>query len=164
MGLVLDRVVSGKRPLIMDGQWAARLNQAMTIHPSLRLLARLHGQCEIHCYVEGVDRAWFADRIYDALHVVVRTHDDREDMELLRVGHSCDQGQDIGWLKLMDWLRSRDDEPVVCSYSVTDQFPRWDEGADDTMTWPKAMDWLRTQGGLRMSPEDWDSFYFAVPQ
>src|SRR5690606_31251558 len=40
------------------------LNTALdTGSDALRLLARLHGQCELHCWVDGPNRAWLADII-----------------------------------------------------------------------------------------------------
>lgn len=75
----------------------------------MRLLAKLHGQCEIHAYVEGPNRAWLADIIEQGI----------ED-KILRVWEGDCYG---GWPAVVELLRSRDDEPVVTSYSVTDQFP-----------------------------------------
>ena len=34
---------------------------------ALKLAARIHGQCEIHCYAEGIDRAWVAGIIDQGL-------------------------------------------------------------------------------------------------
>jgi hypothetical protein len=75
----------------------------------MRLLAKLHGQCEIHAYVEGPNRAWLADIIEQGI----------ED-KILRVWQKDFYG---GWPAVVELLRSRDDEPVVTSYSVTEQFP-----------------------------------------
>lgn len=72
---------------------------------SLCLLARVHGQSEIHAYVEGNDRSWFADVIERGLS---RRH-------LLRPGH--------GWENVMAHARRRSDEPIVMSYSITAGFP-----------------------------------------
>src|SRR5580765_4749066 len=42
----------------------ATLNTAVAMGSDpIRLLAKLHGQCEIHAYVEGPNRAWLADII-----------------------------------------------------------------------------------------------------
>jgi hypothetical protein len=68
------------------------------------LMARLHGQCELHCYVEGPDRAWMADLI-----------DAGQAAKVMRPGQ--------GWHQVAALLRGRDDQPVVCSYSVTEWFP-----------------------------------------
>ncbi|HEY9371031.1 hypothetical protein [Streptomyces sp.] len=82
---------------------------------SMRLVARLDGQCEIHSYVEGKNRAWLADRIQDAL-----------DYEMLRPGMGWESPPEACHARgpgVIPLLRSRDDEPVVLSYSVCDSFP-----------------------------------------
>lgn len=80
----------------------------------VRLLAKLHGQCELHCYVEGPNRAWLADII-----------DQGVKDKILRTGPKFEglPTKKYGWQFVIDLLRSDDDSPVVCSYSVTDQFP-----------------------------------------
>lgn len=70
----------------------------------LCLLARLHGQCEIHAYVEGPNRAWMAGLIRQGLSA-----------GLYRRG--------MGWEGLAEFLERSESEPVVTWYSVTDGFP-----------------------------------------
>lgn len=70
----------------------------------IRLLGRMHGQCEIHGYMEGEDRAFIADVIEEG-----------RKGRILR--------PDAGWENVIEHLRERDDEPVVTSYSVTESFP-----------------------------------------
>lgn len=98
------------------------------------LLARLHAQCEIHCYVEGQDRSWMADIIDDGYEIgMMRTTD----------------GYD-GWPAVSALLREHDDDAVVCSYSVGDSFPY------SGKTWEESMASLRASDevcGLRISPE-----------
>lgn len=77
----------------------------------VRLLAKLAGQCEIHAYVEGKNRAWLADIIEAG----VRDN-------ILR---TWKQDQYPGWPGVVELLRSRDNEPVVASYSVTNTFPNY---------------------------------------
>lgn len=96
--------------------FAMALNTAVELGgEKMRLIARLEGQCEIHCYVEGGNRAWLADLIEDGL-----------DAGLLRQGMGWEgppgtrHGKGPGVIPL---LRSRDDEPVVTSYSVERGFP-----------------------------------------
>lgn len=96
--------------------FAMVLNTAIEVGGKrMRLVARLEGQCEVHAYVEGKNRAWLADLIQDAL-----------DAGMLRRGMGWDgppahpYGKGDGVIPL---LRSRDDEPVVTSYSVCDSFP-----------------------------------------
>lgn len=163
MALIIGHL-SGTRLFMESGDFAADLNKAMVANPAVRLIARLHGQCEIHCYVEGQDRAWLADRIFEALHTLVRVKDMDGDrmVELLRVGFSASGGR-IGWLRLMDWLRSRSDEPVVCSYSVTSQFPPYNAETETHASWEQALAGLRARGEwLRMNPTTWDTYSFAT--
>lgn len=107
--------------------FAVRLNTAMRYGcTSMRLAARLYGQAEIHCFVEGINRWWLADLIQQAL-----------DDQVFRKGfwfvdcvtdipparHPRRKWSDQGWDGVMRLLRDRDDEPVVLSYSVCDGFP-----------------------------------------
>lgn len=70
----------------------------------IRLAAKLHGWCELHCWVDGPHRAWLADVI-----------DSGRQAGLYRPG--------MGWENVQVLLRATDTGPVVLSYSVTDQFP-----------------------------------------
>lgn len=74
---------------------------------ALRLMARIHGQCEIHGWVDGKNRAWLADIMQEG-----------RDLGLFR--------ENQGWEGVITFLRSRDDEPVVTSYSVCSGFPNND--------------------------------------
>lgn len=140
------------------------LNTAWAIGgDALRLMARLHGQCEVHCWVEGQNRKW----LYDIIAAGRKSG-------LLR-------GKQ-GWEEVAAFLVSRDDCPVVCSYSVCEQFPNFgclpgdhplkqgkDENAseqfyelDDSEAWSACMQELRAQGsGLEMRPDKWGGFYFG---
>lgn len=140
----------------------ATLNTAVAMgSDAIRLLAKLHGQCEIHAYVEGPNRAWLADIIEQGV---------KE--KILRVWENDNYG---GWPAVIELLRSRDDEPVVTSYSVTWQFPnryvaqygQWEPGENDPdgdswyelpseEQWQLAMEGLRTYnetGAVEMKPE-----------
>lgn len=152
---------------IVDGKrvetWIVSLNTAWTIGGDpLRLLARLHGQCEIHCWVEGVNRKWLAG--------------------IIREGRKSGlYRENQGWEAVTNLLESRDDCPVVCSYSVCEQFPNYgclpadhplkmreDESRyDDFYELPSAEAWqacttgLRDQGnGLELRPDKWADFRF----
>jgi hypothetical protein len=129
-------------------------------------MARLHGQCELHAYVEGANRAWLADIIERG-----------RETDVLR--------PQMKWEQVAEFLRSRDDCPVVTSYSVCDQFPNrhvagWvapmskyeDTGEEyedtdawydlpEAERWQRAMDGLRAQGnGLELKPDNWNTFHF----
>lgn len=75
----------------------------------MKLLARLHAQCELHCYVEGQHRAWLADILEEGL----------------RIGllHEWKNHAYTGWAGVVKLLRARDDGPVVTSFSVSGEFP-----------------------------------------
>jgi hypothetical protein len=92
------------------------LNTALLLgNDTVKFLARLQGQCEIHGYVEGPNRAWLAD-------IIERGVADG----ILRGGMGWDGPPDHPHGKgggVIPLLRSRDDEPVVTSYSVCDSFP-----------------------------------------
>lgn len=84
------------------------------------LAAKLDGWNEQHCWVEGPDRAWMGGLVEQGL-----------ESGILRRGlwysdtpdGPKDQWSSQGWEELVPWLRGRDDEPVVLSYSVGDRFP-----------------------------------------
>jgi hypothetical protein len=147
--------------------FVAALNTAHAMGSDpVRLLARLHGQCELHAYVEGPNRAWLARIIAEGLRSGVmrpRCH----------------------WEDAVDLLRSRDDGPVVTSYSVTHSFPNpyvtdWEAPVDPEYgeknydpwyempagaRWSQAMDGLRSERGgtgLEMEPAGWADFVYGA--
>jgi hypothetical protein len=148
--------------------WHAMLNTGIEKgSQGLRLLTRLHGQCEMHCWVDGHNRDWLAGIIDEGIAESV-----------LRI--------EAGWPELATFLRTRNDEPVVCSFSVGEDFPNYEMlpdthrlkkmaergddiddvvGAYDRMRWSTrwkyCMQNLRTMDGLReMKPENWETYYF----
>lgn len=146
------------------GLFDLQLNSAVAMGGNaLKLAARLHGQCEIHCYVEGPNRNWLASMIEEAL-----------SKSVLR--------KELGWEGAITLLRKANDSPVVCSHSVCEQFPNagiadWvppkdEEGGDNYDAWydlPAEEQWrlgmkgLRMHGGgLEMKPEEWDNFFFFL--
>jgi len=139
-----------------------KLNTALALgNDVLKLAARLHGQCEIHTYVEGENRAWLASIIEQG-----------RASGFLR--------PDMGWESVISLLRQSDDSPVITSYSVTEQFPNpvvadydpplyddgeqnWDAWYDlpDDVQWEMALDGLRKKSaGLELTPKTWDRFVF----
>jgi hypothetical protein len=122
------------------------LNTALVVGSDpICLLARVHGQCELHCYVEGPNRAWMADLI-----------DQGRAAGVYRAG--------AGWEELAELLRARDDEPVIADYSVTDSFPHcpksWDapigeDGEPDWDAWydlPEQERWALALADVRSEP------------
>lgn len=161
----------GSTPLLRRGDdllapFSYSLNTVIaTGNDAVRLLARLHGQCELHAWVDGPDRAWLAQIIDDGcaggvLRRNLRPHYD-------------------DWPTLAAFLRERDDEPIVTSYSVTDGFPNrtvadWapeDDDLDgqgwydlpDAEQWELCMAALRadTERGLQMQPGNWATYTFG---
>jgi hypothetical protein len=95
--------------LLPDGTkvdpFTASLNTALVMGSDpFRLMARLHGQCELHAYVEGHNRSWLAGIIRQGLKV-----------GLMRDGQ--------GWDDVLNLLESADDRPVVTDYSACESFP-----------------------------------------
>lgn len=127
---------------------------------AVRLLARLHGQCEMHAYVEGRNRAWLAGIVKRGL----------ESRVLRRRLH----GYSLGWEDVVDLLEKRDDEPVVTSYSITEGFPNaeyamrggWESDDRDAFydlseeeQWRLAMAGLRDDEGYTVEIRPYDDEY-----
>lgn len=146
--------------------WLVILNTCLRVGSRpVRLLTRLHAQCEIHAWVDGPNRGWLAEIIEEG----------RRD-GLMRA--------DSGWESTIEMLRGGEG-PVVTSYSVTDQFPNahiadweppvgedddedepnWDGWCDlpNDERWDLSMAALRAKDtGLELRPEDFDTFHFGV--
>jgi hypothetical protein len=137
--------------------WVFSLNTALVLgNDPVKFLARMHAQCEMHCWVDGPSRAWLAGII--------------EQGRALGIYRA-----EAGWEDVVALLRSRDDEPVVMSYSVCDQFPNsyastWEapaEAEDDDAwydlpkaeQWSHGMAWLR-EHGPQLSPVHWAKYRF----
>jgi hypothetical protein len=165
----LDAWLYSSNHFVVEGHkispFSASLNTAWAMGSDpMRLMARLHGQCEIHAYVEGPNRAWLADIIEQGREVGIMR-------------------SESGWEGVVALLRSRDDGPVVTSYSVCQQFPNEDMVELAGYTWPEDEDgdpdyetfyempeserWRLAMTGLRlkadsleMRPKNWNEFYF----
>ena len=142
--------------------FSMQLNTAYSLgNDAVKLAARLHGQCEIHAYVEGENRKWLAD--------------------IIQQGRATGFYRDgAGWESVIKLLRRSSKEPVVTSYSVCDQFPNshvakfdhpikdgekdWDAWykLPQNTRWEMAVKGLREGGGgLEMKPDNWQKFYFG---
>lgn len=125
---------------------------------SVKLLARIHAQCEIHCYVTGENRQWIANIIKTGrLYNIMRAEQ--------------------GWEDVVALLERRNNEPVVLSYSVCEEFPNmghvpedhpWQENtdafynADEKEKWEVCWKHLyETKPDLELRPDNWNKFYFG---
>ncbi len=122
----------------------------------MKLAAKIHGWCETHCYIEGEDREWAAGIIDQGLDIgvyrrgmwyVPRPHDS------LSEGPRSEQPDakfiSQGWENVLTLLRSRDDEPVVLSYTVCEGFPDHSDTAEYWDSWPEGVEHSYT----KLSPE-----------
>lgn len=82
----------------------------------MRVAAWIHGQCEVHGWVEGNARAWLAARIERGMAIGI---------------FRADPVNFYGWRHLVGMLRASTTLPVVMSYSVTNYFPAPPEGLSD---------------------------------
>jgi hypothetical protein len=149
--------------LIFDGKpvstFSVTLNTAMRVgNDAVQLAARIHGQCELHCYAEAGDRKWLAEIINRGLGTGVFRKN---------TGHR----EHESWEAVYRFLRESETEPVVLSFSGGDQFPNpWeleqDDGDWDGLSldeqWHIGMEALRAKsGGLRLAdPDKWHDFSF----
>lgn len=126
------------------------LNTALAVgNEPLALAAKIQGWCECHCWVEGPDRKWMADVIDDGLRIGMY----RRGLWYEPAPGAEKQWAEQGWDGITSLLRSRDDEPVVLSYSVCDRFPNPEiAGWPDSAKFPVPdMDWYELS-----SAEKWD--------
>lgn len=120
--------------------WTANLNTALRVgNDPLKLAARLEGQCEVHAWVDGPNRAWLAGIIDEGLAA-----------GLFRGRTGPDDEFPQGWEDVVALLRARDDEPVVTSYSIEDGFP---EVSNSTFDPERPADWMPTY----WDRADWDA-------
>ena len=157
--------IAASEKFVLDREtsiFEAELNTAYVIGgDAVKLMARLHGQCEIHCYVEEQNRVWLAGIIESGLTAGVMR-------------------QGFGWDEVVGLFRSDYPGPIVTSYSVCGGFPSpgvavnagvWDSKADNWEAWydlPVADQWRlcmealrKDQGGLEMRPDNWQDFRFG---
>lgn len=137
--------------------WRIMLNTVLRLGSDpLRLMARLHAQCEIHSWVDGPNRAWLASIIDEGL----------------ESGLYRESGK---WGEVAEFLRSSDSEIVALSYTVTECWPNGyacgynsEEDAeafyefDSDKKFDLCEEWLRTaNAGQEMKPDNWASYYFG---
>ena len=158
-----------------------QLNTAQVVGgDALKFCARMHGQCEIHAWVNGSNRQWLANIITGGLSTGI--------LRESPLGYG-------GWRVVIDLLEKRSDCPVVTSYSVCEGFPNawlvrehlqeseWPDSLSDldqssehfnedfnnafwdldgSAQWALAMAALKLSGGsLEMTPDNWNDYYFG---
>ncbi|WP_326804933.1 hypothetical protein OIE49_29555 [Streptomyces sp. NBC_01788] len=101
----------------------------------VKLAARLHGQCELHAWVDGPNRSWLADIMQAGLDNGTYRRGIQYAAEPDH-GHPEPEWVSQGWEDVIALLRERDDEPVVTSFSVCDGFPNSSIG-DWMPPWPE---------------------------
>jgi hypothetical protein len=117
----------------------------------VKLMAMIHGLCELHCYVEARNKQWLANIIKKG-----------RKQSILRPNE--------GWESVCALLETPDDSPIVLSYSVCDEFPGINE-IKTTNAWydlpyekqfKRAINKLRkNKRWLELNPKTWDDYYFS---
>jgi hypothetical protein len=116
-----------------ENAWVLNLNTAMRAGSNpVRLMARLHAQCEVHCFIRGANRKWLAGVIGEGC-----------ESKVLR----------RPWMALAEWLTTSAVD-VVCSYSVCDGFPEYQQGS-----WKKQFSGLHPT--LEIQPDNFESYHFG---
>jgi hypothetical protein len=101
---------------ILEKTWNTAANTVVaTGNDAMIFCMRLHAGCENHAYVEGPDRAWLATIIENGI-----------SQNVLRKNLGYDiYKQEYDWKNVVNFLRERDDEPVVTSHTIGDNFPNY---------------------------------------
>ena len=146
---------------------------------AVKLATRIVGQGEIHAWIDGPNRAWVAT----IMQVGLESGTYRTGIWFEPVLSGERQWADQGWGDVIAFLRARNDEPVVMSYSVSGGFPNahvagvapeddWSEEYEgarqafdelpDTERWRLGVQALRASSkGLEIKPDDWGSFRYT---
>jgi len=135
------------------------LNTALAVgSDAVRLAARLHGSCEIHCWVEDNNREWLAGLIEEGVATGV-------------LRKSFPDSNHRGYDEVIKLLRHPEHRgPVVTSYSVSEFWPgvhlldRQPTDPEELYDIPPGERWDRSmykQQGAELKPDDWTSFRFG---
>lgn len=162
---MLETALSGFDDLLRWNDQAIRtfslqLNTALVLgSDAVKLAARIHGQCEIHGWVNGPDRAWLASIVEQGI---------RDEIMRPDIGQPPHE-----WPDVVAMLRQSDRDEVVMSYSVCDQFPNATVAGygnpddfyelDESEQWARSMAGLRARGSddLELKPDGWHEFRFT---
>lgn len=101
----------------------------------IKLLARIHGQCELHAYVEDANRDWLAGII-----------DEGRKANIFRAQQ--------GWEEVAALLRAPEPGPVVMSYSVCESFP-----GPHCADWEMPLVMVEDDDGKLVEEPDHDAWY-----
>jgi hypothetical protein len=163
-GLNYERTLStalrvGHNDLAVSNGFILALNTALAVgNDAVKLGARIHGQCEVHCWVDGKNRQWLAEIAESGL-------------------ESGFFRPDQNWQAVIDHLKANSENPVVLSYSVCEQFPNstvagWtdDTDGDDWYKLPHEQQWEMAFTALKekdqwleLTPErwEWPDYFFG---
>lgn len=122
--------------------WHMLLNTCLRIGGDpLKLATRIHGQCELHCWVAEENRLWLANIIKEGLEK--------------NIFRKTVRGQHLQWEILRKFVTRIKDDPgeVVLSYSVCDFF------GSNNKKWSEEIKQLHPS--LELSPHNWDTYYFS---
>jgi hypothetical protein len=111
----------------------------------VRLAAKLAHWADRFPFVEGPDRAWMAGVIEEGL----RTGIYRRALN----------GYDLGWPAVQEFLRCRDDEPVVAWYTVADSFPS--RSVADWAAPQMPEDWMPEWARSEQGRAEWDAAEYS---
>lgn len=171
MGLVIRQLAALTDPPKNDAErFDAQIREALRNQPACRLVARMHGQCELGAWVRPENARWLAGLIRDACETTVRVPSadgGTERAELLRVGFSAygradlnHRGDECGplqtWWSLTEWLESPHAGARVAMYYSTSGVP-W----PDPITRGSAYldGWLKANvPHLEWTPAGWDGW------
>lgn len=148
--------------------FTCQLNTALVVGGDIiKLMARLHGQCEIFCYCLPKNFKWIKNIVALGL-----------EKHIFR--------PNSGWEELIIKLGEEKKSPFVCSYSVSNRFPcayyagftsndendepckiigskieRW-ENLSHEEQWNKHFSVLRNSlGFLELKPDNWNTYFFS---
>lgn len=123
------------KPLDM---WVVSMNTGLILAaPAMKLLLRVHASCEVHSFIQGKNRAWFAALIQDGLAQRILS-------------------ADAGWEDVTALALQSSFEPMVLSFSVCDSFPN--RHAASKGGWTPPENDPEGESWYSLSPtEKWDS-------
>ena len=147
------RVGDDKLAGVKDSMFSLQLNTAYKFgNDQIKLLSRMHGQCEIHAWIRADHLPWLAEIIDTGLALGIYR-------------------RDSGWETVKNFAKSYVGRfQTVLSYSVCDQFPNarmagFDGDDDSYYDLPDTEQWGRAAANLdpklEITPDGWGEYYFG---